>query len=142
MGNLQKLLKKSKIVFPKSLGESQVENLFEYLTKNFINVSYNKEIKGYMKNMGPMGTNKLEPVISKEKYCSNISGGMTDFSGENYASTNFNCSLEEVTETSNRRFDKLNFSTIPGYTLEEHNKKEVQLWDKVRDLIQKYFSET
>jgi len=48
MGNLQALLEKSKIVFPRPLGETQMEYFFEYLANNFIEINYKTETNGLM----------------------------------------------------------------------------------------------
>lgn len=132
MRNLQALINRSTINFPNPLNENQVEDVFEYLAKNLIEVNYQMGFKGAMNSNDPKN-------FFKEKYCSKIFGNMTDLSKKNhFATDSFECSNEMLEENY---FKDINFQIIPGYELEEHSKENVQLWDKVRNLTQQYFSE-
>lgn len=132
MSDLQNLLEKSRIPFPKSMNPEQIEDLFEYLTKKNIDVNCEINYNLVMNNNDPKN-------FFKQKYCSKISGTMTEISQKlGYVFSSFDCSREIPKDLDEEEglgeFYGINFSTF------EPKEKEVQLWDKVRELTQKYFS--
>ena len=133
--SLDKLIEKSKIIFPEPLSTNEVKDFFEYLAKEFIEVNYRIETRG---NISKNGLTKS----FNQEYISEIGGRMTNLSNKTkYASSEFSCTLMYSEDSDQNNITELNFSFIPGYRLEEHRAEEIKLWEKVKNLTQNYLSE-
>ena len=132
MSELSELIGRTEIGFPRGINFEQVEGLFDFLSENSIDVRYNVTIMG-------VKTNRGSEFSANERYVSDISGTMTNFSDNgNFGMGSFFCIRNP--EFMENNFSGIKFQTIPGYEIEEHNSQEVILWDKVKKLTEKYFS--
>jgi hypothetical protein len=48
---------------------------------------------------------------------------------------------EDLADERFIKYSSMRFSIIPGYDVSEYRKETVQLWDDVRSIVEKYFSE-
>ncbi len=142
MGNLRTLLNKTEIFFPRHLNFTEVEGLFEHFFDNSMEITYWVNLSGWMNPGNP---------TPKGKYASEVTGKIRDRSPESKGVTmgSFECSTEPLEGFKGEigplpfytnRFYGIKFGTIPGYDIEHHDDEEVNLWDKVRDLTEGYFS--
>lgn len=130
MAGLSDILERSIIVFPRALDSDETEKLFDYFSKNGIEIQYSLEIIGTKKN------NCLD-----ERYCSKISGNLTDTSIGFNVLGNFNCVMKNENADDDAYAPKayeLQFSNPLMDDIDEVS-GEVVLWDKVRNLTQQYF---
>jgi hypothetical protein len=54
-------------------------------------------------------------------------------------SASFRLDRKIHSKTDKSIFSRLNFQTIPGYSLAEHSKEEKAVWDGTRRAIEDYF---
>jgi hypothetical protein len=135
MEETKDLSKQSKISFPKGLNQKQVERFFEYLSHNSLEVNYQVQTRGTMSDS------------VKHKYPFRIDGRIVDLStkGKSYDSSFFNCpqesmgELEEKVEDIDDIKEKGLFYGLEFSDKGKVSEKEVQLWEKVDILAQKYF---
>lgn len=126
MGDLERLLEKTEIKFPKELSVKEVENLFLYISRQ-IRCNINYSVK-----KGKSAGGSLDPKNAKiETYDVEINGMI--FSR---TSLGFNCYDADFQET---KLAGMRFITPPGYDLEELPKEQVAFMDEIREKVNNYF---
>ena len=112
--------------FPRNVDEREAYRILEFISGNL----------DYKINSGSFGGFfSIEDGRLKEKYEAKIEGTISsgDFSerGGFYFS-------REIIEDSNV-FSRIRFNTIPGYSLEEHDRGEVRVWREIKGSVERYF---
>lgn len=129
MGDLQELLERTTINFPRSVEEKEAWALLEYVA---INVGNNCRIWG-----GFSGFFRVSEGQTEERYFAKIEGMLSKEDGHVVACFSF---LRDEKDLEGSFFG-LKFDTIPGYDLDELPREEVRLYDSVRDILNKYFNQ-
>lgn len=142
--SLDELIAKSTIEFPTPLQLEELKDLFGYLVRisNYdLDVSYSVEQARIISAGVPSYSQNETKIVSGgvpfDRLRSTSVNGTIYETGEFHASATFSC--KELQRTADQ-FSAIAFSTIPGYSLEEHSKNERQLWDFVREKVTSYFS--
>ncbi|HIH17311.1 MAG TPA: hypothetical protein HA282_00080 [Nanoarchaeota archaeon] len=121
--NLDDLFERSTIALPRQLGLKEAEDLLSYLAMNLPGrISYTAN---YIRNSMPDGSTQDGGVKL---------GGMI-VNDSTFAVDSFE-SIHDGIDTT--KIAAIRFSPIPGYELSEHRPENIQLWDDVRALIEKY----
>lgn len=121
---LDALLEKSTVKFSRPIIYEEVEELFKYIAEKLPGeVRYTLEIGKKIPR------EKGDNEISSVKITGNIN------SLKYFSLAYFNC------EGDYNSLSAIRFSTIPGYSLDEHSKEEVKLWEDVGKIVNDYFLE-
>lgn len=114
------------VYFPRAVGQEEAHKIIEYITKDLGNsCKICGSFSGYFSAIDG------ETV---ERYISEISGNFVQ--GTNTANFYF---LRDTKKEKLDLFAGLKFQIVPGYELEEHREGEIKEWDKVSNIIEKYF---
>jgi hypothetical protein len=131
--SIDEITKRSTIEFPRPLDLEETESLMEYIAKSMpANVAYEKSSHVEMYHVD----NVAAFAVFREQGSVALGGTITTLACAEFDSFSCTPSLEDCT-----KIDKMRFNTIPGYTLEEHRKEVVRLWDSVRHTVLEYFSQ-
>lgn len=127
---LEELLERSVIKLPKPLDLQHAEDLLHFITARLpgrvdYKISQHKRIgQDVEKSLGYV---RLKGTISS--------------SSSTHAFTSFSSSSRSDPTYDPTYIEELRFDTIPGYSLREHRTEQVELWDRVRNLVQGYFED-
>ncbi len=125
------------VAFPRALGISEFEKLFEYVTDK-IKGELRYSFEGYG-NIGRMFPSEKEEPRRREKYLSKLTGTIT-------ARTKFPRSLHFSAKHDNNYHDFARISGIQfeciGFDDDEIPSEELELMDSVKQHIRKYFEYT
>ncbi len=128
-GDLDKLMEASTIEFPRDLKSKELKKLLKYISN---------QLPAHISGKLERHINFLSPDDSEKSI--------------DYGSINF---VAMIRDTKNFRFDAfetyhnddsgkisgIRFQTIPGYSLGDHDDKNVELWQDVRKVIESYFQQ-
>ena len=121
---------RAKINFGHPLGAEDVEVLFQDIVTN-TNYSITYSIE-HGKEVGESGKKTRLPA---ELRSIRISGSVWSLES---GLESFSCQPASDDPT---KIVSIDFLTIPGYSLEEHRKGEIELWDNIRKEVEQYFAE-
>ncbi len=124
--NLDKIMERARIPFPKAMTLDEVEDLFSYITTNgAYRFSFKREehvnidISSHV-NRGSVKLSGLVILIAKP-----------------YGTTGFKCELDDK---DYRRFKELRFSLTPDWNLQYYqNHGDLYIWDEIRSSVERYF---
>lgn len=128
MEDIQDLIDRTTINFPRNVDEREAYSVLEFVSRDL----------DYRVNGGNFGGFFLvEDGEVGEKYEAEIRGAISSIDFDERAGFSF------LRDEKNLKggFSGIIFETIPGYSLEEHNRGEVKAWGEVRKSIDKYFEE-
>ncbi len=130
MNDLDELLAKSEIKFPKPINKPLFENLLD-----MISVNLDSDID-YTAESSQRVTHSANPNFPVHEYNGlKYSGRIT--LRKTFAFSSF----DTVNSFDNpEKISSIRFQTIPGYSLQEHRPEEVAVWDKTRKVVEDYFS--
>lgn len=127
---VDEVVERSTVKFERALDISGVKSLLRYVAERVpCEVSYAVECFEAL-----VHSSCGNGVITNQHGSFKFSGTFRILGGTSFAG--FNCSSDAYLGAG-----ALNFLAIPGYSLSEHRKEEVEVWDNVRAGIEKYFKE-
>ena len=126
MDDLQELLERTTINFPRSVKEREVYRILEFISGDLDYKIYNGNFEGFF---------SIEGGELKEKYETKIKVAISSRDFNERGSFYFSSEIIEDSEV----FTGIRFDTIPGYDLEEHAKEEVAAWVKIKKSVEDYF---
>ena len=118
----------SVVNFPRNVDEKEAYRILKF-------ISGNKGYKIYSGNFG--GFFSIDDGELTEKYEAEIKGGLSSEDFNRRAS--FSLSRDII--NNHNVFLGIRFNTIPGYSLDEHNRGEVKAWREIKESVDKYFEE-
>ena len=127
---LEELVASSEIEFPRPLAIDGVRDMFSYIARNspYAATIRVEQLEHYRTSEGKIGhvdVTKITGIIEEKEHIIMFS------------SFTLEREIDDDTETS--IFTRLNFQTSPGYSLAEHRKDEIAVWDGTREAIRDYF---
>ncbi|HLC56751.1 MAG TPA: hypothetical protein VJJ23_05940 [Candidatus Nanoarchaeia archaeon] len=140
--NMEELVKRATIKFPKSLSSEEFEGLLKYVVKNSsTRISYKKQVTCLMSDayshIGGINTSgEVEIAILGNKY----EGNIYHYSKSGTTTIPFRSKPAGKGAITMRNTISLDFITTPDYDIEEH-KAEVAVWDDIRKLVTQYFTQ-
>ncbi|MCR4284669.1 MAG: hypothetical protein NUV97_01330 [archaeon] len=143
VSDIEKLMARSTINFPRSIDHKEVGGLLTHVARGIgpattINyrVSSNENIVPERNNLGSL-TGKHISDPGSATTSGNISTSYGEGSGAELAIISFDLKREHRTDI--RGYDSMKFFTTPGYSLEELNPTELRLMDNVRAQVRGWF---
>lgn len=131
MNELDELLAKSEIKFPKPINKPLFENLLDR-----ISVNLDSDIDYTAESSQRVTHRDAKPSFPVHEYNGiKYSGRIT--LRKTFASSSF---YTENPFDNPEKISSIRFQTIPGYSLQEHRPEEVAVWDKTRKVVEKYFA--
>tara|TARA_Y100000310_G_scaffold77162_1_gene73739 strand:- start:18896 stop:19336 length:441 start_codon:yes stop_codon:yes gene_type:complete len=124
MGNLQELLERTTIDFPKPVNKKEARKIFEHISKKL-----GEDCRIWGESLSYFRVSRGQ---TQEKFIKEIKGAII----KNSITASFFLTDEE---NSSGMFSGIRFNTVPGYSLEQHDQKEILLYDEVREHIENYF---
>ena len=121
--SLEDLFERSTIALPNPLDLKEAEGLLSYIAKNLPGrIAYTASYYRHSMSDGSVqdGSVKLGGMVIKE----------STFAVDSFES------IHDRNDTT--KIAAIKFSPIPGYELSEHRPENIQLWDDVREMIEKY----
>ncbi len=122
-----------------------IDGLFERSTVRFVTPLSPEETEAILQDIAKKQSYVLRLVLEQHRTFGNIldiedyspdigSSKITGtYSARDGTSASFSC---EIDTNDYRRFGGIRFSTIPGYEVEEHNPREVAIWDAVKAYLE------
>ena len=137
---LDEIMERATISFPRPLQAEQVRELFAYFwTVGAVEVSY--EI-GTGERIGNRFKNYITSERAGQKAVPtsvSVNGTVHDTNGPTF--DRFEGEQELIGEESKPYISKIQFQLVHGWKLHEYRTEVLQLWDKTRELVGKYFRE-
>ena len=131
MSELDSLVEKAEIKFPRAIDSKEVKSLMMLLAEKLpASIGYSCKVRGDIKPNGK--PHELKSEESDLKFEGSIRRD------SNLATAFFELGRAYSHEKSGR-YDYLKFHALPGCLL-GNDQNEVEIWDNVRGLIEKYFS--
>lgn len=129
-----KIAKRSTIRFPEPISLEETEKLIGYVCENLPGrANYHA---GYHMSTGKSLTERDQ--FYSQRGTVDLAGMISRHDGT--AFDGFNCAISREGDTS--KFEALVFQTTPGYDSEsEYGEGTLELWDDVRNFVQKYFGD-
>ncbi|MBU1199895.1 MAG: hypothetical protein KKF46_02960 [Nanoarchaeota archaeon] len=127
---IEKIIEKATINFPKPLCLKATEELLKYIAESIsANINYHA---GYFNNL-----NNKEGIVTSDMGTINITGTITRLSNP-IAFDSFEIFPYRNDTT---KADKMQFTMVPAWDLTDYQEQNLELWEDVRTVVDKYFSQ-
>lgn len=130
--SIDEILNRATINFPKPISFANTEKLLLSISEGIRGeVHYSLDTpKSFIYNQ----EEKKSRITLKDRMIKQIY--IKDINNHSFESAKMIMSDEKSSEFSSMRFE-----IIPGYNLPDYRKETLQLWDDVREIVERYFSE-
>jgi len=135
MGELEELLEKSNIKFPRPINRNAARHLLMLIMRDMpaAHVGYSSTVRGDIDRLDEE-TEKLKLEESDAEFGGTISNKRTR------RTSYFKLGRVDRPDLPGG-YCSLIFNTIPGYRLDEHDPNEVEIWKRTREIVEDYFSQ-